>query len=155
MQPSVPESVEEGLRAIRSGLHLRWNPKGAVKVPGGYDAEGGVIEPVYEPRWEVWDVDPQGAEYRICTIQTREGEFQPADERVVRHLQIMNPENWGGSVARMIEELVDEPERLRELGTEKDFDDLAEAVSRLAEWVETPKSYAGQRHCGQRLLSGR
>lgn len=151
--PEVPESVRIGLENIRPGMHLRWNQKGKVVTPGGYDVTGGVFTPPeYEPRWEVWDTDPQGVEYHVMTLQTIDGDFRQAGEWIVFHLRRMNPENYD-SIQHMMQVMIDEPELLREIGTQKDSDDAIEAVTKWAQWCETPKSSAGLSRRGQRLLS--
>lgn len=149
----VPEHVAEGLRSIREGLHLRWNPKGKLVKTGSYDSTGRLKDPVYDPRWELWDVDPQGAEYMVMRLQNTDGSFRPPGDWLVHHVNRLNPARYGGNVAAMLEELLEAPEALRELGTEKDTDDLFEAVGKWGEWCATPKSGAALTNRGKRLLS--
>lgn len=153
MRPYVPEWIEKALRDIRSGMHLRWNPTAVVKKAGSYDAVGKLREPEYEARWEVWDVDPEGAEYMVMRLQDMDGGFRQPGEWMVERLKFMNPARYGGDLMKLYEEMVENPELLREVGTQKDSDDLIDAITRAAEWGEKPKSAAGISYRGKRLLS--
>jgi hypothetical protein len=148
----VPESVALGLRNIRSGLHLRWNVA-AVKRPTGFDATGKPLEMEVEPRFELWDTDPQGQDYMVMRVQNEDGSFRFPDDRLVERMGRLNPERYGGNVHRMLQAQVDDPETLRELGTQKDTDDLIESVVKWAEWYGTVKSAAGLTYRGSRLFS--
>lgn len=130
--PEVPESVAEGLANIRSGLHLRWNPRSRVIRPGGYDANGGVLEPTYDARWELWDVDPDGREYRVMTLQHADGSFKPPGEWLLELMRAVDPARYGGSVNRMLRALVDEHNDKLKGVNEKDFEELSGAI---VEWT--------------------
>lgn len=150
----APEHIDEGLRNIRSGMHLRWNPRAVLTVEGGLDINGLKIkDPEYDPRWEVWDTDPQGAEYMVMRVQTVEGGFRPVGEWLVNHIGMLNPEKWGGNTEAMVQALIDDPTALQEAGTQKDSDDLIDAAGNWAAWAEVPKSGAGINFRGKRLLS--
>ena len=150
----VPEHIAEGLSNIRETLHLRWNPLAVLRRPGDIDANGHVVtEAEYEPRWELWDTDADGKEYMVMRVQTVEGEFRPVGEWLVEHIWKIHPARYGGDVHKMVQAQIDDPDTLRELGTQKDIDNLIEAVSQWAAWVAVPKSAAGLSYRGRRILS--
>lgn len=149
----VPEHIAEGLRNIRSGMHLRWEPRAVLLVEGGLDINGLVIkDPEHDPRWEVWDTTPEGQEYMVMRVQNVDGSFRQVGDWLVHHIGMLNPERWDSAEA-MVAALIDDPTALRESGTEKDSDDLIDAASKWAAWVETPKSGALLDFRGKRLLS--
>lgn len=152
MPPVVPEYVTEGLADIRETLELRWNPKAKLLNPGHVDATGKVKDPEYDSRWEVWDTDPEGAEYMVMRLQTMDGAFRAPGEWLLRRMKFLNPARWP-SLDHMIKELVEEPEIMREAGTQEDSDDFLDAVSKAAAWHETPKSAAGLSFRGKKMLS--
>jgi hypothetical protein len=137
--PEAPESVLIDLKAIRSTFDLRWNPTAVMVRPGTIDAAGRVLDPGYEPRWELWDESAEGRRYRVMQLQTDEGDFKPPGQWLIDHLRFFNPERFNGDVNRMLMELLDEPNRLREIGTEKASDDFIEMLSKWAAYVTTPK----------------
>lgn len=150
----VPEHIAEGLRNIRSGLRLQWNPRAVLTAAGGLDANGlKVKDPEYEPRWELWDTDPEGHDYMVMRVQNVDGSFRYIGDWLVEYVGMLNPAKWGGDIHAMIEALIDDPTALQEAGTEKDSDDLIDAAARWAAWVGTPKSGAALSHRGHRLLS--
>lgn len=154
MPPVIPDDVLSGLKDIRSDMHLRWNPTAVLVKAGDIDALGKVRAPEYEPRWELWDKDPEGAEYMIMRLQADEtGAFRQPGQWLLDRAKFMNPERWGGNLHKMMQELVEHPEMLREAGTEKDSDDLIEAIGNAAQWHATPKSAAGLSHRGKTILS--
>lgn len=141
MEPDA--QIAEDLRNIRSGMHLRWNPRGRLVKPGSFDGSGKMKDDaVFEPRWELWDIDPQGHEYIIMCVQNVDGSFRHPGTWLVTRMQKLNPARYGGDVEKMLKAMMDEPDILREIGTEKDSDDLIEQVSKWADWVATPKSAA-------------
>lgn len=154
MPPVIPDYVLSGLKDIRADMHLRWNPTAKLAKAGDIDATGKVRAPEYEPRWELWDKDPEGAEYMIMRLQWDETEaFREPGQWLLDRAKFMNPERWGGDLNKMMQELVEHPELLREAGTEKDSDDLIEAIARAASWHATPKSAAALTNRGKALLS--
>ncbi len=150
----VPEHIAEGLRNIRSGLHLRWEPRAVLLVEGGLDINGLKIkDPEYDPRWEVWDTTPDDLEYMVMRVQNVDGSFRHVGEWLVEYIGMLNPAKWNGDVNAMIKALIDDPAALREVGTQKDSDDLIDAASKWAAWAELPKSGAGMAFRGKRILS--
>lgn len=135
----VPEGVLIDLKAIRPTFHFRWNERAALVTTGRYDATGAVRNPEYEGRWELWDTDPENTDYMVMRIQHPDGSFRHPGQWLVDRMRFMNPERWAGDVHKMLEELIDAPEVLREAGTERDQDDLIEMVGNWAEWVYAPK----------------
>lgn len=128
--PSYPDYVDADLKAIRSTFRLVWNPKSVIAKPGSIDANGFIVPPTYDGRYELWDTDAEGADYRVMRVQTDGGEFRQPGEWLVSLLKLLNPERWGGDPGRMIQEMVDNHnEQLRQLA-EKDFEDLIEMATR-------------------------
>ena len=137
----APESVLIGLRSIRETFELRFNRKAVLLKPGGYDASGVVTTPEYDPRWELWDTDSEGATYRVMRLQTgpdedlrfpEGGQFKSPGQWLVDLLNFMNPARFNGDLNQMLHEVLEEPDKLREIGTEQDSDDLFEMVSKDA-----------------------
>ena len=149
----APEHIQEGLKNIRQDMHLRWNPTAVCIDKGVIGAVGQIRKPKYDGRFEVWDKDPDGNEYMVMRVQNMDGSFRPPGEWLLEHIGMVNPERYNGDIETMIAELVDKPEALRECGTQKDSDDLIEAVSKWAQWVATPKSGVALKNRGHRLLS--
>ena len=149
----APEHIQQGLANIREGMHLRWNRKAVLLKAGITDAIGKVIDPEYDPRWEVWDTSPEGEEYMVMRVQEMDGSFRPPGEWLVHSIGKCNPERYGGDVQAMLDALVEEPDALREIGTKKDSDDLIEAVAKWCQYVVTPKSGPGIKFRGQRMMS--
>lgn len=148
----VPAHIAEGLRNVRGDLHLRWNPA-AVKTPTGFDAWGKPKKVKWEGRFELWDKDPQGREYFVMRVQDADGGFQFPTERFVEHVGKMDPARYGGSVQKMLQALMDDPEATRELAHDRNFEDLTDAIVKWAQWVGTPKSGAHLANRGPRLFS--
>lgn len=149
----VPEHIAEGLRNIRGGMHLRWEPRAVLTAEGGLDVNGLKIkDPEYDPRWEVWDTTPDDLEYMVMRVQEVDGSFRHADDRLLQHIGMLNPERWSSADA-MVQALIDDPTALQEAGTMKDSDDLIDAASKWAAWAELPKSGAGMAFRGKRILS--
>lgn len=125
--PSYPDYVDADLKAIRPTFRIVWNPTSHV-IPGSFDAFGRPTGPRYEGRYELWDTDAEGADYRVMRVQTDDGRFRLPGEWLVSLLKLLNPERWGGDPGRMLREMVDtHNEQLRQLH-EKDFEDLIETV---------------------------
>ena len=152
MPVAYPDYVDQELRNIREDFELRWNPKAVLVKAGSYDATGKLRDPVYEPRFELWDRDPNGRDYRVMRLQHPDGSFRAPGQWLITHLQKINPARYGGNLERMLREL-EEHNTLKEVGTIKDSDDLIEAASNWAAWHETPKSGAALTYRGKRLLS--
>jgi len=150
----APAHITEGLQSIRSGFNLRWNVRAVLIKTGSYDVNGKAREAEYEPRWELWDVDPDGQEYMVMRLQNPDGSFRPPGDWLVQHIWKIHPGRYGGSVEKMLKALMEEPEVLREIGTMKDSDDAIDAAANWAAWTQTPKSGSGLSYRGKRMLSG-
>jgi hypothetical protein len=149
----VPDYVVEGLTNIREGLHLRWNPRAVMVKEGKYDAQGKLVDPTFDPRWELWDTDPNGKEYRVMRLQLPDGSFRPPGQWLIDRIWKLHPARYNNDVHKMARELIDDPELFREIGTKKDSDDAIEAAANWAQWVATPKSGRALSYRGKRLLS--
>ena len=148
----APAHIVEALKNIREGLHLRWNPKGKLLKAGGYDAAGKLKDPEWDPRWELWDTDPQGLEYMVMQLQEADESFRAPGDWLVRHMERFNPARYGGSIERMLAAVEAEAEQMRDLA-EKDFDDLAGAVARSCADLRSVKSAAGLTFRGRRAFA--
>lgn len=141
--PEAPEHIAEGLRNIRSGLHLRWNPRAKVRRKGEWDIYGNLREePVYEPRWELWDIDPEGGEYKVMTLQgpDPDREFREPGEWLLELVRLFDPARYGGDVGRMVRAMVDDPNRRALEVAEDDFEDLVDQAVRWYFWAHQPKA---------------
>jgi hypothetical protein len=149
----VPAHIAEGLKNIRDGLHLRWNPRAVVIKEGKYDAEGKLIDPTWDPRWELWDTDPFGQEYMVMRLQYADGSFRHVGEWLIEQIWKLHPARYNNNLTKLLQSQVEDPELIREIGTTKDSDDLIEAVGNWAQWVATPKSGMALTNRGKRILS--
>jgi hypothetical protein len=150
----APTHVLEGLHGIRSTFSLRYNPEAILVSAGSFDVNGKARRAQYEPRWELWDIDPQGRDYMVMRLQNPDGTSRPPGDWLVQHIWKIHPGRYDGSVEKMLQALMEEPETLREIGTMKDSDDAIDAASKWAAWTQTPKSGSGLIYRGKRMLSG-
>jgi len=138
MSREAPESIVLGLRSIKPTMRLVWNPT-AVRIRTEFDAYGNPKSEIQEPRWEVWDTDAEGCPYMIARVQTEEGEFQEADQRIVDMLNFCNPARWGGDVRKMVKVLVDDANERQREAEERAYQHFAEEVGRDAAYLDTTK----------------
>lgn len=149
----APEHIVEGLRNIREGIHLQWNPKAVLIETGTIDAFGKVKDPKYDSRFELWDKDPDGHDYMVMRLQNIDGSFRPPGDWLLDVVRKTNPERFGGDVNKLIKAMVEDPELFREVGTKKDSDDLIEDTVKRITYHSTPKSGRAIRSRGKRILS--
>jgi hypothetical protein len=120
----VPESVRIGLASIKPTLHVRYNRKAKAITGAAVDVNGEPYVLKYEPRWELWDKSEGGREYQITTLEDPDGGFIPIGEWVIEYFQLINPANYGGDMSKMIEALVDSPNRDAQRLAEKTFEEV-------------------------------
>jgi hypothetical protein len=93
----APESVAQGLRNLRPTMRLRYNRRGRL-IPGksgGIDANGRPRHVEYEPRWELWDTDTSGRDYRIMSLEDHETRRAlPPGQWLVDRFRKYNPDNF-------------------------------------------------------------
>jgi hypothetical protein len=131
----VPEDVRVGLRNIRAGLHARWNPLARFQSGHSFDANGDPRKVEYDPRWELWDTDEFGVEYRITMLEGVDGEYVPLGTWVLELMHTINPANYGGDMHRMVEQLVDRPnDSVAKLG-DRTYEDVLDYLADLC-WSE-------------------
>lgn len=131
----VPESVRIGLESIRPTLHCRYNRKAKAVESAAVDVNGDPYILEYKPRWELWDKDAHGNEYKITTLEDEDGGFIPLGEWVIEYFQLINPANYDGDMHKMIEALVDSENRDTERLNESTFEDLLDFFADLM-WKE-------------------
>lgn len=131
--PALPDGLQEAIKTVRATFRLVWNEKAVITTPGYLAVDGTRREPEYEPRWQVWDTDPEGADYKLHTLQNPDGTFRQPEYWLVEFLSKINPERFGGNLALMVLALVDEPEFQRQAGDDKNASELFAAVGRMAE----------------------
>jgi hypothetical protein len=93
---AAPVSVVQGLRSLRSTMHLRYNRRGRI-IPaksGGIDVNGKARNVEYEPRWELWDTDASGREYRIMALEDENRKAMPPGQWLVDRFRKYNPDNF-------------------------------------------------------------
>lgn len=135
----VPFDVAESLRSIRSTLRLVYNPTGKLVGGHSFDVNGQPREKLYEPRWELWDTDANGVDYKLTTLEDVEGGYRPPDQRIVELVRLINPERYDGDISKMIEALVDEPNNYIEGLNESRFEELVEHLGDLYWTNKTPQ----------------
>jgi hypothetical protein len=128
----VPVDVSVGLANVRPTLHVRWNPTARPVSGASFDVNGEPRKVVYDPRWELWDKDEMGAEYRVTVLEGPKGEYLPLGTWVLELVALINPANYGGDLSKMVEALVDKPnEDVARLG-DKAFEHLTEYLADLS-----------------------
>src|SRR5690606_38221316 len=141
--PEVPEPLAGGLKTARSGRHPRWTPRAKVPPKGEGDIYGNVREePACGPRWELWDSDPEGGEYKVMTLQgpDPDREFREPGEWLLELVRLFDPARYGGDVGRMVRAMVDDPNRRALEVAEEDFEDLVDQAVRWYFWAHQPKA---------------
>jgi hypothetical protein len=122
----APKDVEIGLRSIRPAFRLQLNKQGKLVGGHSFDVNGNAREREYEPRWELWDTDVHGNDYRVAVIQDKDGGFMPPTMKFVEFMNLVNPEKYGGDASKMIQALVDSPnDQAASLGAQT-FENLVE-----------------------------
>jgi len=136
----VPEDVKVGLANIRPTLHARWNPLAKVVGERSYDANGMPRQLDHDPRWEVWDTDESGREYRVAMLEAPDGTFLPLGAWVLKLMHDINPANYDGDMHRMIQHLVDQPNEDVGRVSDQSYEDLLEYLADLCWSRETSGS---------------
>lgn len=127
--PSYPKYVDEALKSIDQSFHLRWNPNARVIKMGHYAADGSVVPPVTEPRYEVWAKDSEGQDYRVMLVD-RSGNYAEPSQWLLDHLNRINPARYDGDIGRMIAATIDkENNHLREIA-DRDWKEYTAALGR-------------------------
>jgi hypothetical protein len=134
----VPEDVRIGLANIDPTLHARWNPLARVVGGHSFDVNGNPRHLTHDSRWELWAKDVFGKEYRITVLEDEQGGFVPLGHWVVDMMNFMNPANYDGDLSRMVEKLVDAPNRDVERVGKRQFEELIDFLADLC-WTEETK----------------
>jgi hypothetical protein len=115
-----------GLLGIRQTLHLRHNPAAVQVGERSFDVNGRPRHREFEPRWELWDTDAHGNEYRVMTLQSPEGGYLPPGYWLVELVRLIDPARYGGNLDKMIEALVDSPNTRLDALSKGSYEDLVE-----------------------------
>ena len=138
-RPSLPEGLEADLHSIRPSFRLVWNVKARVVNPGSYDVYGLPTPVTYEPRWELWDTTPDGNDYMVMQLREPDGGFRQPGSWLVHHLNLINPERYGGDVNRMLTALAEDPNASIATMAEHEFEDIIEMATKWHIWRAQPK----------------
>jgi hypothetical protein len=143
----APADTAIGLKGIRETMHLRHNPTARVIGERSFDVNGKPRELTYDPRWEVWDVDPQGVEYLVMTLEDERGQYKPPGSWLVELMNMCNPARYDGDLSKMIQALVDNPNDHVSSLAEKSFSDMCEGLADMhyGDWntkVSVPRAIA-------------
>lgn len=138
--PSLNETLVTRIREQRPSFELRWNPTSRLRTGGSIDATGTVRQPEYEGRYELWDKTPDSPPYQVLTCQWPDGSYRHPDDWLVELLERINPARFDGSVHKLLHQLVDQQEELREKVLDDDWDDFCEMVAKWATYAAAPKT---------------
>lgn len=141
-----PQRLVQALQALKPTYRLRLNRRGHVVRAGSYDVNGSPRRVEYAPRWELWDVDASGREYRVMVLKgscyraydpegaTRleDDDAVPPGDWLVRYLQKFNPERYGGDVDKMLAATLGDRDRAKETMKRDEWEAFKE---HMAEWV--------------------
>lgn len=105
----VSEDIRIGLANVKPTLHARWNPTARVLRQSSFDVNGQPRRVEHDPRWELWDTDVDGREYRVTVLEAPDGSYLPLGTWVLELVALINPANYDGDLHRMVEALVDRP----------------------------------------------
>jgi hypothetical protein len=136
----VSVDVELGLKAIRDTFKLLLNPKGRAVGGRSFDVMGNPREGAYEARWELWDKDVSGREYKVVTLEDRDGGFMPPDQRLVDFINLINPERYGGEVEKMIDALVDSPNQYASTLGDLQYEQMIEHLADVSWTLNRPSN---------------
>lgn len=126
------------LQGVRPTMRLVHNPQGKLVGGRSFDVNGKPREKLWQPRWELWDTDADGVEYKVTTLEDENGEFRHPDQRLVELIRLINPERYGGDLHKMVEALVDEPNNYVEGLSDKSYEELVESVADRCWSAKTP-----------------
>ena len=90
-----PEDVAQGLRNLKPTMRLRLNRRGKAAKGASLDANGLPRHVVYEPRWELWDTDDSGRDYKVMVLRDGQDNYLPPGQWVVDRFRKYNPQNFG------------------------------------------------------------
>lgn len=135
----APQDVVISLRNIKPTFNLRYNRQGKVASERSFDVNGNPREVQYDPRWELWDTDESGVEYKVTTLQDGDGGYRPPDQRLVELIRLVDPARYDGSPEKMLQALVDEPNDYVSGLDHACFDDLVEYLTDAYFSAMTPK----------------
>jgi hypothetical protein len=135
----VPEDVRVGLANIRPTLRAKLNRTARVVGRASFDANGAPRKVEHDPRWELWDTDEDGREYRVTTLEGPDGGFIPLGTWVLQLMHDINPANYGGDIHEMIERLVDRPNQDVERLGQKTYEEFLDYLADLC-WAEGSRS---------------
>lgn len=125
----APSHIVEALKNVSPGMNLRWNPTARVLKTWGFDANGKPRGVEHDPRWELWDVDADGREYYVMTLEDPNGGFLPPGEWLVEMRRLLDPARYDGDLTKMIAALVDAPNAEVERLSEKAFEELCDSLA--------------------------
>ena len=126
----APEHIVTGLKSIRSTFFLKWNPTAKRIGESSFDVNGNAREVKFDGRWELWDVDAEGALYMVMRLEDNDGSFIPPGDWLIHTLNLMNPARYNGSVEKMLKALVHEPNAELEKIREQDWNNLVDSMAR-------------------------
>jgi len=136
--------VVEALQQLDHLLDIRWEPRAKMVKRGGYTAEGKILNPEYEGRWEIVRDDHHGTapwreKTRICFVTTpveiapglkamdADGDYAPLGMWLVEFMRAADKANQEG--ARRLSE------RLDQLNAAKDEAAIRDGDAGMAEYL--------------------
>ena len=125
----APAHIQEGLRNISPGMRLVWNPTARVKESWGFDVNGNARHIEYDPRWELWDTDGHGVDYKLSTLEGPGGTYVPPGEWLLELRRKLDPNRFGGDITKLVNALVEEPNLEVERLSEESFKEFVDALA--------------------------
>jgi len=133
-----PEDVVIGLRNVRDTFDLRFNRTAKVVGGASFDVNGNPRKPEFEARWELWDTDPAGNEYKVMTVE-KEEKYVPPGYWLVELVRLIDPARYGGDLSKMVQALVDEPNARMDALDEDHLNDLIEYLGDMFFMQKNPR----------------
>lgn len=86
VSPAVKNHILATIKRLDPTGHLQFCEYAINDLNGDvFVADGGFV--TYRPRWHYWTKDGAGFYHKVLTLETPEGNFQPADERLIRWME--------------------------------------------------------------------
>ncbi len=141
----APADVTIAIQGVRPTMRFVFNLTAKVASERSFDANGKARELTHEARWELWDTDVFGVDYRVCTLEAPGDGYLFPNMTFVEWIRLSDPARYDGDLSKMMEAMVDtHNEDLVSQMSENTFEELGRKLAEAYFDAKTPMvSYAG------------